>query len=165
MSIPKIGENTTNILNFLFFIINLHSVTWNQISTYRKLNLSQTGSICFFFLALEIQKRLDQTKINHAFSYFVWKEMTHKPLKVAATKNPLLQCVWYYWNLLRWMFFILCDNLKILLFMKVWRYSEIFFKRYVVAFFDDRVSKEFRILYVIFIITIPKFQNKADYPF
>ena len=39
MSATKIGENTTNNSKLLFFTINLHSVTPNQISTYRKLNL------------------------------------------------------------------------------------------------------------------------------
>ena len=87
VSATKIGENTTNILKLLFFIINLHSVTSNQISTYRKLNLSLTSSIYFVFLPLEMQTRLEQTKAYHAFSYFVWKETIHKPLKVAAAKT------------------------------------------------------------------------------
>ena len=87
MSVTKIGENTTNILKLLFFTLNLYFLTSNQISTYRKLNLPLTSSIYFVFLPLEIQKRLEQTKVYHAFSYFVWKETTHKPLKVAAAKT------------------------------------------------------------------------------
>ena len=80
MSTTKIGENTTNILKLLFFTTNLYFVRSNQISTYRKLNLPLTSSIYFVFLPLEIQKRLEQTKVYHAFSYFVWKETSHKPL-------------------------------------------------------------------------------------
>ena len=87
VSATKTGENTTNIWKLLFFTINLHFVTSNQISTYRKLNLPLTSSIYFVFLPLEMQKRLEQTKVYHAFSYFVWKETTHKPLKVAAAKT------------------------------------------------------------------------------
>ena len=34
-----------------------------------------------------MQKRLKQTNIYHMFFYFVCKEMTHKPLKVAAAKT------------------------------------------------------------------------------
>ena len=71
----------------LFSAINLHSVTSNQIYTFRKLNLPLTSSIYFIFLPLEMQKRLKQTKVCHAFSYFVWKETTHKPLKVAAANS------------------------------------------------------------------------------
>ena len=93
VSATKIGENTTNISKLLFFTINLHFVTSNQISTYRKLNLPLTSSIYFVFLPLEMQKRLKQTKVCHAFSYFVWKETTHKPLKVAAA-NILFSSVY-----------------------------------------------------------------------
>ena len=87
MSTTKIGENTTNISKLLFFTINLHFVTSNQISTYRKLNLPLTSSIYFVFLHLEMQKRFKQTKLCHVFSYFTWKGTTHEPLKVAAAEN------------------------------------------------------------------------------
>ena len=87
MFVTKIGENTTNILKLLLFTINLHFVTSNQISAYRKLNFPLTSSICFVFLPLEMQKRLKQTKVYHPFSYFVWKETTYTTLKVAAAKT------------------------------------------------------------------------------
>ena len=48
---------------------------------------SLSSSIYFIFLPLEMQIRLEQTKICHAFSYFVWKEMNNKPLKVSAAKS------------------------------------------------------------------------------
>ena len=126
VSATKKGKNTTNILKLLFFIINLHSVTSNQISTYRKLNLLLTSSIYFVFLSLEMQKKTQTDQVSDTFAYFVWKETTYKPLKVAAAKNSFLQCVCYCYNLLWWMFFVLCDNRKTLLFMKVCHYSEIF---------------------------------------
>ena len=87
VSTTKIGANTTNISKLLIFTINLHFVASNQISTYRKLNLPLTSSIYLVFLPLEMQKRLEQTKVCHAFSYFIWKETTHKPLKVAAAES------------------------------------------------------------------------------
>ena len=87
MSATKIGESTTNILKLMFFPINLHFFKSNQISTYGKLNLTFTSSICFVFLPLEMQKRLELTKAYHSFSYFVWKETIYKPLKVAAAKS------------------------------------------------------------------------------
>ena len=67
----KINESTTNILKLLFFTINLYFVKSNQISIYRKLNLPLTGSIYFVFLPLEMQNRLEQTKVHNLFSYFV----------------------------------------------------------------------------------------------
>ena len=88
VSAIKINENTTNILRLLFFSINFYFVTSNQIATYRKLNLPLKGSIYFVFLCQEMQKKpLKQTKLYHAFSYFVWKETIHKPLQVAAAKT------------------------------------------------------------------------------
>ena len=62
--------------------------------------------------------------VYHTFFYFVWKETTHRPLS-DNSKNPFLQCVCYWYNLLRWMFFILSDNWKTLHFIIVYRYSEI----------------------------------------
>ena len=70
-----------------FFIIILHFFTSNQLSTDRKLNLPLTSSVYFVFFALEMQKRLKQSKIYHKFSHFVWKETTHKPLKVPAPRT------------------------------------------------------------------------------
>ena len=87
VSAIKIGKNTTNISKLLFFTINLYFVTSNQIFTHRKLNLPLASNIYFVFLPLEMEKRLKQTKACHAFSYFVWKVTTHKPLKVAATTS------------------------------------------------------------------------------
>ena len=95
MSATKIGENTTNISKLLFFTINLHFVTSNQLRHFvtSKLNLPLSSSIYFVSLPLEMQKRLKQTKVCHKFSYFVWKETTHKPLKV-ATANSLFSSVY-----------------------------------------------------------------------
>ena len=126
MSATKIGENTTNILKLLFFIINLHSVTSNQISTYRKLNLPLTSSIYFDFLPLEMQKKTRTDKIIPQICLLCLKRNDPQTFKSGSCKNSFFQCVCDCCNLLRLMFFILCHNWKILLFMKVCRYSEIF---------------------------------------
>ena len=109
----------------LFFKNNLHFVTSNQISIYRKQNLSLTSSIYLDFLPLEMQKRLKHNKVYHTFFYFVWKGTTHKSLKPAATKT--LFSVMYVLGITCFdNAFILCDNWKTLLFIKNYRYSEIF---------------------------------------
>ena len=160
MSATKITGNTTNILKLLFFIINLHCVT--SISTYRKLNLPLTSNIYFVFLPPEIQKRLEQTRVFHVFLLCL-KRNNPQTFKNCNRKNPFLECVSYCLNLVWWMFFILLDNWKTLLFMNVYWYSLIFFKCHVAAFFESSVLKEVLILYVISAITIPKFQNKANH--
>ena len=55
----------------LFFTIDLHFVTSNQMCTYRKLNLPITCSIYLVFLPLEMQRTLKQTKVYYTFFYFV----------------------------------------------------------------------------------------------
>ena len=61
-------------------------------------------------------------------------------------------------------FFIPCDNWKRLCFIKVYRYSEIFFNCHVVAFIRTSVLKDIRILRHLRNnnrILIPKFQEKT----
>ena len=99
----------------------------NQISTYRKLNLPLTSSISFDFLLTSRgakKIRTDQS-IPHVFLLCL-KSNYPQTFKSGICKNPFLQCVRYWYNLLRWMFFIQCDNWKTFLFVKVYRYSETF---------------------------------------
>ena len=124
MSATEIVENTANILNLLFFTINLHFVTSNQIPIYRKPNLPLTSSIYLVFLPLEMQGRLKQTKVYCSCFYFVWKERTHKAFS-GSSKNPFLQFVCYWYNFLRWWFFVLWYNWEVLLLVIIYHYSEI----------------------------------------
>ena len=151
VSATKTGENTANILKLLFFTIYLLFVTSNQIPTYGRPNLPLTSSIYLDFLLLEIRGRFEQAKVYHTFFYFVWKETPHEPLKVAAAKNPFLQCVCYWYNLLRWTFFILRDSRHYF----SWKFivSLRLLKRHVAAFFEASVLKEVLILCVISTIT------------
>ena len=58
-----------------------------------------------------------------------WKRRSYLSEKRMALmgfrKNLFLQCVCYWYNLLWWMFLILCDNWKTLLFIIVYHYPEI----------------------------------------
>ena len=126
MSATKIVKNTTNIFKLMFFVINLHSVTSNQISTYINLNLPLTGSIYFIFLPREMQKKSQTDQSIPCIFLLCLKRNDLQTFKSGSCKNPFLQCLCYCYNLLRWMFFILCNNWKTLLFMKVCHYSEIF---------------------------------------
>ena len=110
----------------LFFTINLHFVTSNQIPTLRKRNLPLSSSIYLVFLPLEIQGWLKQTKVYHTYFYFVWKETTHKPLKMAVAKT-LFSSVYAIGTLVSMNVFILCDNWKTLISIIVYFYSDILF--------------------------------------
>ena len=47
----------------------------------------------FGLFSLELLRRLVQTKVYYKLRYFVWKETSHKPLKVAAAKNLSRVCI------------------------------------------------------------------------
>ena len=161
MYATEICKSTTNILKLMFFAINLHFVKSSPISTYRKLNLPPTSSIYFVFLSLEMQKRLEQAKVYCSFSYFVLKETNPQIFKSGSCKNLFLQCVHYWYNLFRWAFFILYDNWKTLLFVKVYRYTKTFEAPCCCFLFFTSVLKEVRILYCLHnnnMILIPKFE-------
>ena len=117
------GQSTTNILKLLFFTINLQFVKSNQISTSRKLNLPLTSSIYFVFLPV----KMTQTNQSIPLVFLLClKRNDAQTFKSGTCKNPSPQCVCYWYNLYRWMFFILCVNWKALLFVKVYCYSETF---------------------------------------
>ena len=124
MSATKINENTTNILKLLFSIINLHSVTLNQISIYRKLNLPLISGIYFIFLPLEMQKKTQTDWSIPCVFLLCLKRNDPQTFKCQLQKSFPPVCMLLL--KLALMFFILCDNWKTLLFMKVCRYSEIF---------------------------------------
>ena len=127
MFATKIGKNTTNILKLLFFIINLHSVTSNQISIYRKLNLSLTSSIYFILLPLEIKKKTQTDQSIPCVFLLCLKRNDPQTFKCQLQKSFPPVCMLLL--KLALMFFILCDNWKTLLFMKVCRYLSFFSAR------------------------------------
>ena len=80
-------RNHNQRFKLLFFKENLHFGTSGQISTYGKLNLLPIKSIYLIFPSRERQRRLIQTKVYYKLFYTIWKETSHKPLKVGAAKK------------------------------------------------------------------------------
>ena len=157
MSARKIGENTTNILKLLFFIINLHSITSNQISTYRKLNLPLTSSINFIFLTLEMQKK---TQPDHSIPHiFLLCLKRNGPQAFKSGSCSVYVIATTYFDECFLLYVITgrhCFSWKFATTLR-------FFKHHAAAFFEASVLKEVRILCFTSTITIPKFQNKAEY--
>ena len=79
--------------------------------------------------------RLIQATLYYSIFYSIWKGNTHKPPKVEAAKNVFSHCVYYWHNMLRWMFFIPYDDCTLL-----------FLNHCVLAFFKLSVLKEVRVL-------------------
>ena len=111
----------------LFFTINLHFVISNKTFAYRKLSLPLTSSTSLDFLPLKMQKRLKQTQSLRHVSLLCLKRNNPQTFKCGSCSvAPFSPACMSLVQLVSINVFILCDNWKTLLFIKVNRYSEIF---------------------------------------
>ena len=88
------------------------------------------SSFYLVFCSLEThtdQTRLIQSRLYHNF-FTVWKVMTRKPSKYSNCEK--LVSINYFHSM--WQ----CDNLKIMFFIKVYRYAEVLFDWHVLVFFE-----------------------------
>ena len=119
MSATKIGQNNKHFKTAVFH--NKFSLCHITSTIYIKKTKLASHKQCLFRL-LSPRNPTDQS-IPCVFPLCL-KRNDPQTFKSASCKNPFLQCVCYCYNLLRSMFFILCDTWKTLLFMKVYRCSE-----------------------------------------
>ena len=119
VSATIIGESTTNISKLLFLIINLHFLTSNQISTFRKpnlplsLSLSLSLSLKQYLFRLLTSRNAKKTETDQGMPrvfLLYLKRNDPQTFKSGSCNHSFLQCVCYWYSLLRSMFFILCDN-------------------------------------------------------
>ena len=104
-----------------FFTIHLCFFTSKKISTNRKLNLPLTNSIYsihLVFVPLEMQRRLKETKIYHTFFLLCLRGKDPENIGFSSVyvigTTCFSECFFFFLN---W---------KILLVIKVYRFSEIF---------------------------------------
>ena len=80
-----------------------------------------------FGLVFSIKVKEDPYRPKNTSSFIICPNLNNsQTFKSSSDKNCFLQCVCYRCNLLRWMFFVPCNNWKALFFLKVCRYCEIF---------------------------------------
>ena len=72
------------------------------------------------FLSSRNVKRNIQTKVCCIFLVLSRKRSGSQTFKCSSNSTPFLQCIFYWYNLLRWMFFILCDNWKAYFYKSSW---------------------------------------------
>ena len=78
-----------------------------------------------FFFSIKVKE--DSYKPKYTSSLISYPNLNDsQTFNSSSFKNVFLQCVCYRCNLLRLMFFVLCDSWKALFFLKVCRYCEIF---------------------------------------
>ena len=136
----------------------MHFVPSNQIFTYRKLNLPLIKSV--FKKCKEDSYR---PKYTTRFLLCL-KRNDSQIFKNSSCKKPFLQSVCYWFNLLWWMFFILCDNWNTLFFIKTSPFSEVFWTATSLLSLNKCFKrKPYSIPYLHNNRTmlIPKFYNKA----
>ena len=75
------------------------------------------------FPSLEMQRNADQC-ILLTFILCL-KRNVSQTLKSSSCKKVFPKCVYHGYNLLRWMFFIPCDNWKTFFFIQTYRYPEV----------------------------------------
>ena len=124
----------------------MHFVPSNQIPTYRKLNLP--------LIKIVFKKcKEDSYRPKYTTRFLLClKRSDSQIFKNSSCKKPFLQSVCYWFNLLWWMFFILCDNWNTLFFIKTSPFSEVFWTA-TSLFLWTSVLKENHILYLISTIT------------
>ena len=94
----------------LFFTINLHFVTSDQVRTYRKLNLPLTSIIYL------VQSSFPSNGLKLQDALLFLKRNDPQTFKGRSCENAFLQCTCYWYDLLQWIIFIPCYNRKTLLF-------------------------------------------------
>ena len=132
-------QKHTQHFKLLFFKKNLHFGASEQMSTCGKPNLLPIKGIFLVFSSREKQRRLIQTKIYYNSLQYTLVCMPNKLLKVTAEKKVIP-------NLLRFMFFIPCNNWKTLFFTQIQHYPEFWCNRHVAAFLATSVLKQVCIL-------------------
>ena len=59
------------------------------------------------------------------------KRSVSQTLKISSCKKVFPKCVYHGYNLLRWMFFVTCDNWKTFFFIQAYHYPEAWCNRHV----------------------------------
>ena len=145
MSATKIGGNTTNILNcyfqnkFTLWHIRLNIYIWKTKFTSNKQYFS--GHL----FSRNAKKTHTDQSILLTFLFYL-KINVSRTFKRSSCKKLFPKLVYHWCNLLRWIFFIPCDNCKQYFFSQINRYPEAWCNRHVAVFFQTSVLKEVRIL-------------------
>ena len=70
------------------------------------------------------------------------KRNVSQTFKSSGCKKVFPKCVCHWYNLLRWMLFILCDNWKALFFIQIYCYPEVWWNHHVAVFLELSVFKD-----------------------
>ena len=125
-----------------------------KLNTYMQKIKFTADKQYLFGLIFSIKLKEDSYRPKYTSSFLICPNLNDsQTFKSSSCKNGFLQCVCYRCNLLRWMFFVPCDNWKTLFFLKVCRYCEIF-STAILSFSLKQVFWKKSVFYVISTITV-----------
>ena len=134
----------------VFFTINLHFITSDQVSKYRKLTLPLTSIIYLFDSPLEMRKK-DSNKLKLIDTLLFLKRNDPQSFKGRCCENAFLQREYYWWDLLElFLFHVITGWCYFSSWLLLWDW----FYCHIVAFLEASFLKEIRILCVISTIII-----------
>ena len=87
LCLPQKRRKQSQHFKLLFFTIYLLFVTWNQIPTFRRPNLSLISSIYLGSLPLEIKGKFKQVKVYQTFILFGLKRNDQQTFKSGSRKK------------------------------------------------------------------------------
>ena len=154
MSVTKIDGNTTKILN-CFFFQNKFTLWHIRINIYiwkTTFSSHKHYPVGLFFSRNAKKPHADQSILLTFI--LCQKRNISQTLKVGSGKKVFLKCVYHWYNLLRWMFFIMCDNWKTFFSIQTYRYREAWCNRHVAALFQATFWKSPYCIFIISTITL-----------
>ena len=128
---------------FTFWYIRLNIYIWKtKFSSHKH---------CLFGLLFSRNAKKTHTDQSILLTFLLClKRNVSQTLKSSSCKKVFTKCVYHGYNLLRWMFFVPCDNWKTFFFIQTYRYPEVWCNRHVATLFETSIWKEVRILYSLF---------------
>ena len=104
-----------------------------------------------YFFVLAFSKNAKKTDADQSIlkDFLFQSRLTNvsQTFQSSRRKRVFPKCAYHWYNLLRWMFFIPCDNSKQYFFTQTYCYSEAWCNCHAAAFFRTSVLKEVHILY------------------
>ena len=150
MSTTKTDENTFSIFNYYF---SKHIYTLAHQTYYLHIVFTLYNQYSFGLIFSWNPKKSHTDQVYHKFFYFVWKETTAKPSKLATAQN-FFSSVYFIVTACFHKCFLFHVITGRHCFYKSLLISWGFFNRHVLALFEASNWKEVRILFFISIIRL-----------
>ena len=134
------------------------------MSTHGELNFPAVYLFDLILLHRNSKRTYTDQSILQTFLFYL-KRNVSQTFKCSSCKKVFLKCVYHWYNLLRWMFFIPCDKWETF-FIQIYRNPKVWYNRLVLRSLKQMFLKK-PTIYIRYIhnditVVIPKVQNKTS---